>query len=131
MKKFSFYLVALVVLAAFMQSCTIAKVGGRGAVPLILNQPAQQMELVEHVTIKKNKVFDYTNSFDVSELLAKEIAAKKPDAAINVHVTIKSSIDTYFINLFTFGLANATKVVVEADFMKEKKSATSMTMGTK
>lgn len=124
MKKINnhYYLVlAFCLCLVTMQSCTIAKISGKGAVPVLLNQPSEQMELIEHIKIKKNSVFDYTNSYDVSELLSKYISLKKPDAAINVTVTIKSSIDTYILNWFTFGLANAKKVVIEADFMREKK----------
>lgn len=60
-----------------MQSCTIAKVSGKGAVPLLLNQPTEKMQFMEHVTIKKNRNFDYTNTFDVAELLSKEIEQKE------------------------------------------------------
>ena len=105
----------------FMQSCTIAKISGKGAVPVLLNQPSEQMQLVEHITIKKNSNFDWTSSFDVSEVISKKVAEKQPDAVINTTVTIKMGIDNYFINLFTLGLAKSRKIVVDADLMKEKK----------
>lgn len=103
-----------------LSSCTIAKIGGRGAVPITLNQPSQNMELAEHVTLKKNCNFDWTNTYDVSEYLSEEVAAKKPDAVANTTILIKSGIDNYFINLFTLGFAQSKKVVIEADFMKNK-----------
>ena len=120
-KKNSILIITVLACGLFMQSCTIAKISGKGAVPVILNQPSQQMQLVEHITVKKNINFDWTSSFDVSEVIAKKVAEKQPDAVINTTVTIKTSIDNYFINLFTLGLAQSRKIVVDADLMKEKK----------
>ena len=115
---------AILIASALIQSCTIAKISGKGAVPVVMNQPSEKMELLEHVTIKKNSNFDFTNSFDVSEILSKKVAEKKPDAVINTTVILKSSIDNFFLNLVTFGFANSKKVVIDADFMKEKSSIT-------
>lgn len=119
MKKIVTYL-PVIALALLMASCTIAKVSGKGAVPLMLNQPAQSMELIEHISVEKNINFDYTNSFDVSEVISNVIAQKKPDAVINTTVYIKTGVDNYFINLFTCGLAQSKKIVIEADLMKMK-----------
>jgi hypothetical protein len=119
-KKNLFLATAVVACGLFMQSCTIAKISGKGAVPVLLNQPAEKMQLVEHITIKKNSNFDWTSSFDASEVLAEKVAEKKPDAVINTTVTIKSGIDNFFINLFTLGLAQSRKVVITADLMKNK-----------
>lgn len=104
----------------FMQSCTVAKISGKGAVPVLLNQTSDQMQLMEHLTIKKNSNFDYTSSFDVSEVIATKVAEKKPDAVINTTVTIKTGIDNFFINLFTLGLARSRKVVIGIDLMMKK-----------
>jgi hypothetical protein len=120
MKK-SILIITVLACGLAMQSCTVAKISGKGAVPVLLNQPSQQMQLVEHISIKKNINFDWTASFDVSELIAKKVVEKQPDAVINTTVVIKTGIDNYFINLFTLGLARSKKVVVEADLMKEKK----------
>lgn len=120
MKNFYSSLVIAFFAVALLSSCTIAKVGGRGAVPILLNQPATNMDLVEHITITKNNNFDYTNSFDVSEYISNQIALKKPDAVINTTILIKVGIDNYFINLFTLGLAQSKKVVIEADLMKNR-----------
>ncbi len=120
-KKNSILIITVLACGLFMQSCTIAKISGKGAVPVLLNQPSQQMQLVEHITVKKNSNFDWTSSFDVSEVIAKKVAEKQPDAVINTTVTIKTSIDNFFINLFTLGLAQSRKIVVDADLMKEKK----------
>lgn len=103
-----------------MQSCTIAKISGKGAVPVLLNQPSEQMQIVEHIKIKKNSNFDFSSSFDVSTILADEIAAKNPDAVINTTITIKTGVDNYFLNLITLGLAQSRKIVIEADMMKSK-----------
>lgn len=119
MKK-SIFTLALIATIVSMNSCTIAKISGKGAVPVLLNQPSEGMELTEHVKIKKNSNFDYTSSFDVSEVLSKEVSLKKPDAVINTTITIKHGVDNFFINLFTLGLAKSRKIIVEADFMKEK-----------
>jgi hypothetical protein len=114
------YLLFALLLFFTVTSCTVAKISGKGAVPVLLNQPSEQMQLIEHVSIKKNKNFDYTNSFDVSEIMARIIAEKQPDAVINTTVTIKQGVDNYFINLFTLGLANSTKIIIDADMMKNK-----------
>ena len=120
-KKNSILIITVLACGLFMQSCTIAKISGRGAVPVLLNQPSEQMQLIEHITIKKNSNFDWTSSFDVSEVIAKKVAEQQPDAVINTTVTIKTSVDNFFINLFTLGLAQSRKIVVDADLMKEKK----------
>ncbi|MDA1181965.1 MAG: hypothetical protein O3B82_00065 [Bacteroidetes bacterium] len=120
-KKNSILIITVLACGLFMQSCTIAKISGKGAVPILLNQPSQQMQLVEHITLKKNSNFDWTSSFDVSEIIAKKVAEKQPDALINTTITIKTGIDNYLINLFTLGLARSRKIVVDADLMKEKK----------
>lgn len=78
------------------------------------------MQLVEHITVKRNSNFDWTSSFDVSEVIARKVAEKQPDAVINTTVTIRTSIDNFFINLFTLGLAQSRKIIVDADLMKEK-----------
>lgn len=118
MKKI--YLLGTLFFGLLVSSCTVAKISGKGAVPVLLNQPSAQMKLIEHVQIKKNVNFDYTGSFDVSEIMARIISEKQPDAVINTTVTIKQGVDNYFINLFTIGLANSTKIVIDADMMKNK-----------
>ena len=121
LKGKSILIVTIFAIALILESCTIAKVSGKGAVPVLLNQPSENLQLVEHITIKKNSNFDYTSSFDVSELLSKKVAEKRPDAVINTTVTIKSSIDNFFLNLITLGFAKSRKISIEADLMKEKK----------
>ncbi len=120
-KRNSILMLTLVVCGLFMESCTVAKISGKGAVPILLNQPTERMQLSEHVTIKKNINFDWTSSFDISEVIANKVAETKPYALINTTITLKSGIDNFFINLFTLGLAQSRKIVVEGDLMKEKK----------
>ncbi|MBN2742445.1 MAG: hypothetical protein JXR39_00985 [Marinilabiliaceae bacterium] len=113
-------LVLVAASSALLASCTIAKVGGKGAVPVMLNQQSESMQLIEHVKIAKTVKFDYTNTYDVSTILSEEIAKKKPDAVINTYISIKQTAGNYFLNLFTCGFAQAKTVEVEADFMKRK-----------
>ena len=104
----------------FLASCTVAKIGGRGAVPILLNQSSESMQLIEHVKVAKTIAWDYTGSYEVSTVLADEIAKKKPDAVINTSIAIKVTPGNYFYTFFTCGLANAKTVEIEADFMKKK-----------
>jgi hypothetical protein len=53
--------------------------------------------------------------------MSKVIAEKQPDAVINTQITLKQGIDNYFINIFTLGIANSTKIIIDADMMKAKK----------
>ena len=105
-------------------SCTIAKIGGKGPVPLMLNQPTEKMKFIDHITVKKNINFDYTNSFDIAEVLnskaGDKIRAENADVIANTSITIKSGADNFFINLVTLGLAQSRKVVVDADLMKSE-----------
>lgn len=119
MKKLN---IVLIVLACVIMlgSCTIAKVGGKGAVPVLFNQPSEGMQLIEHIKISKTVSFDYTNAYDVSTILSEEIAKKKPDAVINTSIAIKTTVGNYFLNLVTCGFASAKTVEIEADFMKKK-----------
>jgi hypothetical protein len=102
-----------------LHSCTVAKIGGKGPVPIMLNQPAEKMELMEHISVKKNINFDYTGYTDVANLLSGVVSEKKPDAVINTTISFKAGIDNYFLNLFTLGLAQSRKVMIEADFVKK------------
>ncbi len=111
------------VLVIVFQSCTVAKISGRGPVPLLLNQPTEKMQIVEHIKIKKNIHFDYTSSFDISELLSQEIIYKKPDAVTNTTITIKQGADNFLLNLITLNLAYSRKIIIDADFLKTIESS--------
>jgi len=105
-------------IAILFQSCTIARISGKAAVPMLYNQPTEKVQVVEHITVKKNVNFDWTSTFEISEILADEIAEKKPDAVINTSVKVTTSVDNFFLNLVTLGTAWSRKIVVEADFVK-------------
>lgn len=62
--------------------------------------------------------FDNTATYDVSELLAKQVQQSDADAIINLAVTVKKSFGTFFLNLFTLGIANAKVLSVSADLVK-------------
>ena len=111
-------LVLLFSLTVFMSGCTIAKISGKGSMPLLLNNPPEKVKVVSHFSESKMITFDYTSSFDVYEIIADRLANSNADMAINLTITIKSDVGTFFVNLFTLGLANARTVQVEGDFVK-------------
>lgn len=103
-KKLTF-IVLLGTSLLFFQSCTVAKISGKGSVPILLNQPDEKMELIEHVKITKNSNFDWTSSFDASEILNKNIKVnnqkttlikeKNSDVIINTTVTKNQALITF------------------------------------
>jgi hypothetical protein len=112
--------VALLLLFAFTVSgCTIAKISGRGQLPLMLNNPPQKTTLVEHFSISKRRNFDYTGAFDVAEILGNELKNHPgADAVTNVTVTIGSDFGSFLIDLFTLLFANSSIFTVEGDLVK-------------
>lgn len=109
---------ALALATSTTAGCTYAKISGRGSVPLVLNQLPGQVRVVKHIEASKLTVFDYTGTFDASELLADYIASNNGDAVQNVSMSVGSSVGTFFINLFTLGLANAKEFKIQADIVK-------------
>ena len=118
MKKLIKPAVLLVSMMIVLSSCTIAKISGKGSMPLLLNNPPEKVKVVSHFSESKMITFDYTSSFDVYEIIADRLANSDADMAINLTITIKSDVGTFFVNLFTLGLANARTVQVEGDFVK-------------
>lgn len=108
------------IIALTISSCTLAKISGRGAVPITLNQLDRPVDVIEHVSVKKAIYFDWTSSFDISDLMADLIAEKKPDAIINVSLRVKRSFGNFLVNTITGGLAAGKTMIVEADFVKYK-----------
>ncbi len=106
--------IALIVIS--LESCTLAKISGRGNTPLVLNNLPTQVEMVDHFKVDKMKTFDYTGATDVSEVLTEKLD-KKGDAITNLTIVIKTDPATFFVNLFTLGLANAYIVEVEGDLV--------------
>ena len=121
-----FPVVVLLAVALFLSGCTMAKISGKGPIPLLLNNPSKKVEVIEHLKASKMITFDYTGSFDVYEIIAEKLANTKADAAINLTVTIKSDMGTFLVNLFTFGLANARTIQVEGDLVKAPEGVSSL-----
>jgi len=72
--------VMLVAVLGLAQGCTLAKISGRGAIPIMFNNPPTRVQLVRSVEVKKMRAFDWTASFDVSEVLGDVIAMTDADA---------------------------------------------------
>jgi hypothetical protein len=109
----------IVVIILFASSgCTTYKISGRGAVPIFLNNPPAKVDVIRHVDRSKMITFDYTGAFDVSEVLTDLFQETKADAIINVTISVKSDVGTFFVNLFTLGIANAHTMEVEGDLVK-------------
>ena len=100
-------LLALVFSMVVAEGCTIAKISGRGSVPLIMNQPQAKVKLIKQVKTSKMIVFDYTSAFDVSEVLGDIMAGTNADAIINLVIVLKTTPMDFLINLITLGIANA------------------------
>lgn len=115
-----FILYVLLAVALGSSACTSAKISGRGAYPILLNSPNQKVVLVKHIEKSKMIVFDYTNAFDVSEVLGDTFEKYNADAIANVTITIKSNIGTFFVNLFTLCIADAKSVHISGDLVNEK-----------
>lgn len=111
-------LIALAALLLSMFGCTMAKISGRGALPLLLNNPTQKVDVIEHFKVSKMRAFDYTASYDVSEIIADKLSTSGADAAINLVVTVKGDFGTFMINLITLGLASARTIQIEGDLVK-------------
>lgn len=118
MRKFVKPAVILVSFMIILSGCTIAKISGKGSLPLLLNNPSQKVKVLSHFKESKMITFDYTSSFDVYEVIAERLANTNADMVTNLTITIKSDVGTFMVNLFTLGLANARTFQVEGDFVK-------------
>lgn len=114
MKKMKLIVMLLVLSVC---ACTIAKVTGKGSLPILLNNPNAKVEVIEHFTKSKSINFDFTNSFDVSDLISEAIAGKKADAIINLNITIKGEFNNFLLNLITLGFANSRTLEVSGDLV--------------
>ncbi len=114
-----FFLIALLaVILISLESCTVAKLSGRGTHPLILNQPQAKVSVIQKVNASKQLLFDYTGAVDVSEVLRDVMIGSDVDAIINITITVKQTVGDFFINVFTLGLANARTFEVNGDVVK-------------
>lgn len=115
---------AVILVLALLPCCTLAKISGRGTKPLILNGPAAEAYEVGQLNVNKMVTFDYTSSFDVSEIARNEIAKANADAVANVVITVKGDVATFFLNVFTLGFANAKRFHVTGDLVKFGQAST-------
>jgi len=128
MKRISLLITMSIMAAIAFGGCTIAKISGRGPVPLILNQPQARVEVIEEVRESKQVLFDYTGAFDVSEVLSQHFKKYKADAIINVSVIIQITPGDYFINLFTLGIAQAKTFEVSGQLVRAPKGLSSLSI---
>jgi len=117
MKKIFILILGLIILSG----CAIAKISGRGVKPIILNMPEQKVRVIEHIEFSEMITFDYTNSFDVSEVLKDKLAKSDADAVVNTTITVTRTFGGFLLNLITLFLANATTMEVTADLVKYEK----------
>jgi len=110
--------VMLVAVLGLAQGCTLAKISGRGAIPIMFNNPPTRVQLVRSVEVKKMRAFDWTASFDVSEVLGDVIAMTDADAIINVAITVKSMPLDWIVNLLTLGLAQSRTMYIRGDVVR-------------
>ena len=101
-----------------LMGCTIAKISGRGSIPLMLNAPPQRVKVIEHFKEDKMLVFDYTSSFDVSNILAKKLQQTEADAITNLVISVKGTVSSFLVNVVTLGIASAKVFSVEGDLVK-------------
>lgn len=111
-------LILLLFFALVSNGCVVAKISGKGSVPIILNQPSTQVQVVKQIKVSKMITFDYTSSFDTHEILSEVFTDGSFDAIINIVITIKTDPQTFFVNLFTLGLANARTVEITGEAVK-------------
>lgn len=119
MKRQSKVFILIVALLSFtLGACTLAKISARGVFPILLNNPRAKVEVIKHIRDSKMIVFDYTGTYDPSDILAKHFEENKADAIINLVIIIKSDVGSFFVNLITLGFANARVMEVEGDLVK-------------
>lgn len=111
-------LIEFFVIGALLSGCTLAKISGRGAVPLMMNNPPFEVDVIERVEETERIVFDQTGAIDASEVIGDKIAESDSDAMINVTLTLKSTPADFFINMLTFGLANSRTFVIEGELVR-------------
>jgi hypothetical protein len=110
--------VVLVAMAVTAGGCTIAKISGRGSIPLLLNQPSAKVEVVKAIKVSQMRVFDYTESYDASEMLSEVFTETQADAIINVVFTVKTTPGDFFLNILTLGIANAKTIEITGQAVK-------------
>lgn len=117
-KTFCLIVAALAMTIIVIEGCTMAKISGKGTIPLMLNQPQAKVEVIQQIKESKMIVFDYTSSFDASEILSEVFTETDADAIINLVFTVKTTPADFFINLFTLGIANAKTMEMSGQAIK-------------
>ena len=110
--------IMVLLLLTIVSGCTIAKISGRGSIPLMLNTPPQRVKVIEHFNVSKMIVFDYTSSFDVSAILTEKLQQSDADAITNLVISVKSDVPSFLVNVLTIFLANAKVFSAEGDLVK-------------
>ncbi len=113
-------LVAILLASAVLGGCTIAKIGGAGPRPLLLNNPSGNYEVLKHFVIEEQITFDYTNSAEMDRLVAEILSETKADAIANLRITIKQTAGDHCMNSVTCGFANSRTWAIEGDAVKFK-----------
>lgn len=112
---------ALVLALAVLPGCTFAKIEGSGGKPLVLNQLGTASAF-RPFEVSEVVAFDWTGSIEVDDILRRspEVALGRPEASHvqNVRVEIGADVQTFFINLFTIGLANARVVTIRGEIVE-------------
>jgi hypothetical protein len=83
----------------------------------MLNNPTEQVDVVQRFQESEMRMFDYTRAFDVSEIVGDYLAESDADAVANLTINVKSTVGTFFVNMFTLGLAYAVVFEVEGDLI--------------
>jgi len=86
--------------------------GPGGPIPLLLNEPSVEFEVVKDIKVSKRIVFYNTVSYDISEILFSELEEVEADAIINIVFTVKLTPSDQLINLITLGLADAKTIEI-------------------
>ena len=117
MKKSILFLCASMLLVS-LTGCTVAKVNSKGSIPVIMNQPAEKVTVIKTFKEKKKRVFDWTRSYELTELTGKVAKETNADALTNVDFKIKHGFSDYLINVFPLGLAQSTTLEITGDAVK-------------
>ena len=106
---------ALVALGLTLAGCTLATVQGQGPVPLYLNGPPSRVVNLGQIDASKRRVFNYSPSYDLADILGPGTIPPGTDAITNVRVRVRwTAVDALF-NLLTLGFANSMTATVRAN----------------
>jgi len=104
----------------------MARITGHGSLPVLLNSPGSGYEVIDHVTVRKRFVFDYTRSIDVSAILVPTLSGSRyaeASAIANVKVVWKTTPVDFLLNVVTLTFAAAQTVEVSGDVIRARPEA--------